>query len=500
MVNYLKKYRELFFLLFFLAQAHDVFAQTLSLAWDAPTKNVDGTTLTDLAGYRVKISGVSGNYTKASIFPLAKTQTSFTVPGLTLGVRYYFVVTALDQTGNESTNSNEVTAIFGVNATPTPVPPGVPTLPPSENPPAPTPIPTPNPSPTPEIDIPDVDPEGDTDGDGILNKDDNCVSIANNNQLDADKDGIGDFCEAPVLVPADFDGNGSTDVSLRNLKGFEVITSLEDSDNTQNISGLFSGKPNGVGVVVSKAGNSEVIFTTAIRRNQKRNAKTNPATMRWTALNPVSGKSRVIGDFGESKAVPIFGCQSAGSAVPVTIATKGKNRVLQIRSGKSSRSILLPAGAKGMLCSSGGANSSAIFVSSKDSRRGDIVTLFSLKGKRSAPISVPAEMAKGSLFVIPAFGTRKETPAFAVNSSAGLKIYYYNVAEKSWAEFLGLNELTNPKSIYVGIIKGRYSWVGVLADEGFYIKAFDSNEEAWSPGNIEIAEQDSVIGAVNLKK
>ncbi len=47
--------------------------------------------------------------------------------------------------------------------------------------------------------------EADTDGDGVIDDNDNCVSVANTDQADADSDGIGDACEA------DTDGDGVID-------------------------------------------------------------------------------------------------------------------------------------------------------------------------------------------------------------------------------------------------------------------------------------------------
>ena len=57
------------------------------------------------------------------------------------------------------------------------------------------------------------DPLNDEDGDNVCAPVDNCASVSNANQADADADGIGDVCdsETDVLLPPDGDGDGISD-------------------------------------------------------------------------------------------------------------------------------------------------------------------------------------------------------------------------------------------------------------------------------------------------
>jgi hypothetical protein len=79
-------------------------SNSVTLAWNAPTTNTDGTPLTDLAGYKVYYGTSSGNYTRA--IDVGNVET-YKIEGLQSGT-YYFATTAYDKSGNESDYSNEV--------------------------------------------------------------------------------------------------------------------------------------------------------------------------------------------------------------------------------------------------------------------------------------------------------------------------------------------------------------------------------------------------------
>jgi hypothetical protein len=82
---------------------------TAELTWDAPTTNADGTTLTDLGGYRIYYGTSPGS--SASSLDVGNL-TSFTLRGFPSGTTRYFRVTAYDTSGNESGPSNEASKSF----------------------------------------------------------------------------------------------------------------------------------------------------------------------------------------------------------------------------------------------------------------------------------------------------------------------------------------------------------------------------------------------------
>ena len=85
-----------------------VMIRVAELSWDAPTQNVDGTPLTDLAGFVLYWGKASRQY--SSSVPLDGDRLSYRIelaPG-----NYFFSMTATDADGNESAFSNEVSKLI----------------------------------------------------------------------------------------------------------------------------------------------------------------------------------------------------------------------------------------------------------------------------------------------------------------------------------------------------------------------------------------------------
>ena len=83
-------------------------SNSLMLSWTAPTTNEDGSTLDDLAGYKLYYGTQPGEYSE--VITVGDFTTS-EIGGLGSGT-YYLTVTAYDIYGNESTFSNEINHTF----------------------------------------------------------------------------------------------------------------------------------------------------------------------------------------------------------------------------------------------------------------------------------------------------------------------------------------------------------------------------------------------------
>jgi hypothetical protein len=79
---------------------------TVTLHWNAPNTNSNGSTLTDLAGYRVSYGPGSGQQNRTKSVDIGN-YTSASVSNLSTG-DWCFVVSAYDTSGNESLPSPEV--------------------------------------------------------------------------------------------------------------------------------------------------------------------------------------------------------------------------------------------------------------------------------------------------------------------------------------------------------------------------------------------------------
>lgn len=77
---------------------------TASLSWTAPTRNTDGSSLTNLAGYRISY-GTNQDELVQTIQIENPTLTAYTVDRLAPGT-YFFAVRAYTSSGTESANSN----------------------------------------------------------------------------------------------------------------------------------------------------------------------------------------------------------------------------------------------------------------------------------------------------------------------------------------------------------------------------------------------------------
>jgi hypothetical protein len=75
-----------------------------TLSWTAPTENTDGSTLSNLAGYRIRYGTSAASLTNTIVINNASV-TTYVVENLSPAT-WYFAVTAVNSQGAESSNSN----------------------------------------------------------------------------------------------------------------------------------------------------------------------------------------------------------------------------------------------------------------------------------------------------------------------------------------------------------------------------------------------------------
>lgn len=83
-------------------------SNSLLVSWDAPTTNEDGTTLTDLAGFKLYYGTQPGLYSQVIT---VGNYTTTEIGDLGSGT-YYLAITAYDGYGNESDFSEEIYHTF----------------------------------------------------------------------------------------------------------------------------------------------------------------------------------------------------------------------------------------------------------------------------------------------------------------------------------------------------------------------------------------------------
>lgn len=86
----------------------DEFCEMARVRWTPPTQNVDGSALTDLAGFRIYVGFESRNY--SDVYDVdGPAQVQLDILNLEPGRLYYFSATAFTAAGLESRYSSEVT-------------------------------------------------------------------------------------------------------------------------------------------------------------------------------------------------------------------------------------------------------------------------------------------------------------------------------------------------------------------------------------------------------
>ena len=81
----------------------------VTLNWTEPTKNTDGSALTDLTGYKIYYGTSTSSLTS---FVTAGRVTTYTVPGLATGQMWYFAIASVSTSGGDGSKSNPASKVL----------------------------------------------------------------------------------------------------------------------------------------------------------------------------------------------------------------------------------------------------------------------------------------------------------------------------------------------------------------------------------------------------
>lgn len=81
---------------------------TATLTWTVPTQNTDGSSLTDLTGYKIYY-GTSPSTLTSSVSVAGGSTTTTTINGLNTGTTYYFAIASISSSAGEGNKSNAAT-------------------------------------------------------------------------------------------------------------------------------------------------------------------------------------------------------------------------------------------------------------------------------------------------------------------------------------------------------------------------------------------------------
>ena len=83
---------------------------SVTLSWQPPTENADGSPLTDLSGYNIYVGTVPSNYDYREVRLDNPGLTAYVIDNLEPGT-YYFAATAFNASGVESNFSGEIVKV-----------------------------------------------------------------------------------------------------------------------------------------------------------------------------------------------------------------------------------------------------------------------------------------------------------------------------------------------------------------------------------------------------